>query len=75
MVDDSPARFIPLLGGGDRKLPGLQALLLVDPEAGQRVGLVVADRSPHSPVIEALLRTVRTLSVGPDLLDEPKMPA
>lgn len=60
-----PERFVPMLGDGAGTLPGLQALRLVDPEVDHRVGLVVAHRSPRSPVVEALLRAVRAMTATP----------
>ena len=42
----------------------LRAIPITTPEEVQRVGLVVADRDPLSPLTEALIFQARQLSIG-----------
>jgi DNA-binding transcriptional LysR family regulator len=65
-----PQRFVSMLGDEHGRVPGMKALPLVEPEAGQRVGLVVADRSPYSPVVEALVTTIRKLGPFKELASD-----
>ncbi len=52
-----PHTFLTLLGRQDAELSGLRAIPLVDPEASQSIGLVVADRDPLPSLAKALLAT------------------
>jgi DNA-binding transcriptional LysR family regulator len=53
-----PHTFLTVLGYG-AQLPGLRAIPLVNPEAEQAIGLVVAEREPLPPLARALLDVTR----------------
>ena len=58
-----PHTFLHLLGGpaGVRRLP------LVEPRASQALGLVVPDREPQSPIVEALIKAVRRCEIAAEI--------
>ncbi len=54
-----PKRLADLFADGRR----LRAIPLISPEAEHQVGLIAAFREPHTPIVEALLETVRRTPV------------
>lgn len=62
-----PHTFLSLLGRPTSVLPGLRAIRLVEPDAAQAVGIVVADREPLPAMARALLKIVQTIDVSGQL--------
>jgi DNA-binding transcriptional LysR family regulator len=54
-----PHTFLKVLGPHGAALDGLKAIPLVDPEAEQTIGLVIAEREPPAPLARALLDVIR----------------
>jgi len=54
-----PHTFLGLLGQRASTLTGLNAVPLVEPEASQAVGLVLAERGPMPPLARAVLKSAR----------------